>query len=228
MTMLAKHAAVAPAKAGARLCPACRNGHLHEAARQRVFKPHGSEITVPRLTMACDQCGTETTSASQHAENLRRLKARKEHYGPLLMGEEIVALRKRYGLTQQAASRIFGKGKIAFSRYENEVTYPDDSTTRLLAMAIAKPDALKWLADQAGEELPLWAERCEDRRLAIYSIPGPVSLLPVLKRSHLQAPRIEDSTASEGGWHSLNLSGHQPSVETVKGWPSDDRLEVAA
>jgi putative zinc finger/helix-turn-helix YgiT family protein len=177
--------------------------------------------------MACDQCGTETTSASQHSENLRRLKARKEHYGALLMGEEIAALRKRYGLTQQAASRIFGKGKIAFSRYENEVTYPDDSTTRLLAMAIAKPDALKWLADQAGEELPLWAERCEDRRLAIHSIPGPVSLLPLLKRSQLQA-RIEDPSISDDGWHPLKLTGQQPSIQTVKQRLPVGELKVAA
>lgn len=80
------------------------------------------------------------------------------------MGEEIVALRKRYGLTQQAASRIFGKGKIAFSRYEHEVTYPDMSTTLMLTMAIEKPDSLKWLADKAGVDVALWRERLEDAK----------------------------------------------------------------
>ena len=80
------------------------------------------------------------------------------------MGEEILSLRRRFGLTQQMASRIFGKGKIAFSRYESETTYPDESTTRLLAMAIAKPETLKWLADQEGIEIPLWGERCEDEQ----------------------------------------------------------------
>ena len=109
-------------------------------------------------------CGVEVTRAAQHDENLRRKAARKAHYGGLLMGEEIVALRKRYGLTQQAASRIFGKGKIAFSRYENEVTTPDVSTSLMLTMAIEKPDSLKWLADKAGVEIPLWLERCEDAK----------------------------------------------------------------
>lgn len=54
------------------------------------------------------------------------------------------------------------KGKIAFSRYANEATYPDASTTLLLTMAIAMPDSLKWLADKAGVEIPLWRERLED------------------------------------------------------------------
>ena len=147
-----------------RTCPACRKGHLHERTSKRVFNPHGKALAVSLLTSICDQCGAEATSASQHDENLRRLAARKAHYGELLMGEEIHALRRRYGLTQQQASRIFGKGKIAFSRYESETTYPDESTTRLLALAIAKPETLKWLADKSGVDVPLWEERCEDEQ----------------------------------------------------------------
>ena len=145
-----------------RTCPSCRTGQLHEGTRERVFHPHGTALTVTLLTSMCKQCGAEATSASQHDENLRRLAARKAHYGKLLMGEEISRLRRRYGLTQQQASRIFGKGKVTFSRYENETRYPDESTTSLLALAIAMPVALKWLADRSGVEVPLWNARCED------------------------------------------------------------------
>jgi len=144
------------------LCPACKAGRLRSVTRSKVFRPNGKPVSVELLASRCDDCGVESTRAGQHDENLRRLAARKEHYGDLLMGEEIVALRKRYGLTQQAASRIFGKGKIAFSRYEHEVTYPDMSTTLMLTMAIEKPDSLKWLADKAGVDIALWRERCED------------------------------------------------------------------
>lgn len=146
------------------LCPACRKGHLHTITRTEVFRPRGAEVVVELLASKCDACGVQTTRASQHEENLQRLAARKAHYGDVLMGEEILSLRRRFGLTQQMASRIFGKGKIAFSRYESETTYPDESTTRLLAMAIAKPETLKWLADQEGIEIPLWGERCEDEQ----------------------------------------------------------------
>lgn len=149
-----------------RRCPACREARLQPATRVREFRPHGELVRVELLTSKCASCSAMATSAGQHSENLKRLKARKAQYGGLLLGEEIFSLRRRYGITQQAAAKIFGKGKIAFSRYENETSYPDESTTRLLELAIAKPDVIRWLADKAGVELPLWEARCEDERRA--------------------------------------------------------------
>jgi HTH-type transcriptional regulator/antitoxin MqsA len=156
------------------LCPACRQGHLHPQTTVREYRPRDVSVQVELLTSVCDACGVPTTRSAQHSENLRRMAARKVHYGGLLMGEEIAALRRRYGLTQQAASKVFGKGKIAFSRYENETSYPDDSTTLLLTLAIESPAVIKSLADKAGVTLPLWAERCEDEQQA------KVHLLPTL------------------------------------------------
>lgn len=157
---------------GLGLCPVCRKGHLEAAERVRVFEPHGKRVEVKLQTSVCNACGETTTKASQHKENLRLLAERKVHYGDLLMGEEILALRKRYGLTQQQASKVFGKGKIAFSRYESETTYPDESTTLLLKLAMERPDVMKDLADKAGVELPLWTERCEDeQRVKLRALP---------------------------------------------------------
>lgn len=187
-------------------CPVCRKGQLHASVRTQVFHPHGKDVVVELLASRCDACGSETTRASQHNENLRRLAARKAAYDGLLMGEEIVALRNRYGLTQQAASKIFGKGKIAFSRYENEVTYPDESTTLMLRMAIEKPDSLKWLADQAGVPLPLWNERWEDRRMSIHKVPGMPANLRALKPVNFASPNPTPETARTG-WHELQQDG---------------------
>ena len=78
------------------------------------------------------------------------------------MGEENLSLRKRYGLTQQAAAKIFGNGRISFSRCENEATYPDQSTTLLLRLPIDMPDVIKALANIAEVDLPLWLERSSD------------------------------------------------------------------
>lgn len=175
------------------MCPACRKGRLHTIERTKIFRPRDVEVSVALLASRCDDCGAETVRASQHDENLRRLAARKQHYGNLLLGEEIVALRKRYGLTQQAASKIFGKGLIAFSRYENETSYPDDTTTLLLTLAIEKPETLKWLADKAGVELPLWRERCEDeQRIKI----RPIRLVETTSRATVPPERTAIARAS--------------------------------
>src|SRR3546814_13014865 len=98
----------------------CSSDLLVPVEYVREFHPHGKTVAVKLLTSRCPSCDTEATSATQHAENLSRLKARKAEYDGLLLGEEILALRRRYGITQLAAAKIFGKGKIAFSRYENE------------------------------------------------------------------------------------------------------------
>lgn len=184
------------------LCPACRKGHLHTITRNQVFRPRGAQVTVELLASQCDACGVQTTRASQHEENLRLLAERKSQYGDVLMGEELVALRKRYGLTQQAAAKVFGKGKIAFSRYENEVTYPDDSTMLLLRMALEKPYSLKWLADRAGVELPLWRERCEDGRMSMRVVDAREMHVAKSAQARYQAP-APDSAVNMGGWQPI-------------------------
>ncbi|HOB94383.1 MAG TPA: type II toxin-antitoxin system MqsA family antitoxin [Aquabacterium sp.] len=172
-------------------CPVCRKGQLLPSTTQRAFHPRGALVSVELLASECNHCGKQTIRASQHEENLRRLDDRKNRpeYEGLLLGEQILALRHRYGLKQQDASKIFGKGKIAFSRYENEVTYPDDSTTLLLRMAIDKPDCMKWLAEQAKVELPLWEVRCEESKLSVRKVPATPVIRLVSERVDVVAPR---------------------------------------
>lgn len=142
-------------KANPRMCPACQQAQLVASTRERHFTPRGNPVVVELLAMECPACGATATSAAQQIENLKRLAARREHYGGLLLGEDVLAFRRRYGLTQRAAATLFGKGAIAFSRYENETTYPDDATTMLLSLAIEKPEVVRWLAERTGTVVPL-------------------------------------------------------------------------
>ncbi len=189
-------------------CPICRNGRLLAGTTHREFYPRGVKVSVELLTSVCDHCGKETVRSAQHDDNLQRLWDRKHRpaYAGLLLGEEILALRHRYGLKQQDASKIFGKGKIAFSRYENEVTYPDESTSLLLRMAIEKPDTLKWLADEAGVSLPLWQARCDDRRMSIRMVPGMPVNLRALKPVDFSSPNPTPDNAKTG-WHEVQQDG---------------------
>lgn len=170
------------------LCPACKHGELLEASRVKTFAPHGKPVAVELRISRCTACGAELIDADQRGENLRRLQERKSAYGGLLLGEEIVALRKKYGLTQQKAAKIFGKGLIAFSRYETETSYPDASLTKLLKRAIENPSVLKALADEEGVEIPLWQARCSDERAAKL-VPLPASPESKLVWARLRSER---------------------------------------
>ncbi len=213
-------------------CPACKKGYLHQAERIREFSPNGKSIQVTLLTTRCDQCRAEKTLDSQQKENLARLAARKAHYGKLLMGEEILGIRKRYGLTQQNASTIFGKGIIAFSRYENEVSYPDDSTTLLLQLAIESPTVMKSLADKAGIELPLWAARCEDeQRVKLHLLPTAYQTTPAGLRNRAHFGVRSASAKAVGGFSNLwatPVVPVQPVQQSASNEEQVSQLECAA
>lgn len=167
-------------------CPRCRSNEIEEIVEQRSFIPRGKPVLVNLVRTRCSKCESVFTRASQHDENLRRLAARKAEYGKVLMGEEILAFRKRYGLTQRAASKLFGRGLIAFSRYETESSYPDASTNKLIRMAILKPDVLRELADEEGVEIPLWKERWEDTHgLRSVRLPTPQTRGEMTAKSHV-------------------------------------------
>jgi HTH-type transcriptional regulator/antitoxin MqsA len=170
-----------------------------------VYEPQGKRVEVLLHTSVCDACQAEITRPSQHQHNLQALSERKAQYGDVLLGEEIVALRKRYGLTQQQASKIFGKGKIAFSRYENETTYPDDSTRLLLMLAIESPAVLKQLADKAQVSIPLWRERCEDEQRVKVRMLRPVDK-PT--KGDFQITTSVGSLSTAGFRPSVHLSRH--------------------
>lgn len=147
------------------MCRRCRQGQMDSVERIELFHPPtGQAVEVRLLGARCNHCGKETVLASQAEENLRRRAARQVHYGEYLLGEDIFEFRRKWGLTQQAFSKIFGKGIIAFSRYETEKSYPDLSLTRLLTVAMSHPKVFKELADSAGIEIPFWASFCESER----------------------------------------------------------------
>lgn len=211
-------------------CRVCKSGTLHESVSHQDFFPNKKKVTVELLESKCDTCGSVRVLSAQHDENLRRLAARKSQYDGQLMGEEYIAFRKRYGLTQQQASKILGKGIIAFSRYENEEFYPDTSSRLLFEIAMSRPEVLKMLADKAGVTIPLWKERCEDEQR--------IKVRPLLAAS-TDAPTIVREQWTLG---SPLVIGHAPlaspkhvaprvvssAVEAFESRRVDFRCEVAA
>jgi len=162
-------------------CRRCRQGQMQTIERVELFNPPaGEQVEVRELAVRCDHCGKETVLSSQMDENLRRRAARKEKYGEYLLGEDIFAFRRHWGLTQQAFSRVFGKGIIAFSRYETEKAYPDLSLTRLLKAAMRHPEVFKELADAAGVEVPFWQSHGEAeqlRKVRLLSVKAPTQAI---------------------------------------------------
>ncbi len=138
-------------------CRKCQSGTLRVIRSPQYFHPPGADtIRVEHLSVRCDCCGYATVHSSQGRENQRRLAARKSAYGGQMLGEEIAAFRRKWGLTLRDASHLFGRRPGAFEAFEKEAAYPDLLTTKLIRLAMYSPVVLRQLADREGVRIPLW------------------------------------------------------------------------
>ena len=140
-------------------CPLCAEGHLHEqVAQNRVeYKEHSAELDLHYSV--CDFCGSEQSDARQLRTNKRSMIAFKKRVDGLMPGSEVRALRKRLGISQVDAARIFGGGPVAFSKYEADDVAQSEAMDKLLRLVEQFPDVLDYLRRNAGMpdvQKPCW------------------------------------------------------------------------
>lgn len=134
-------------------CPVCENGHLTQQSVFDAVEYKGQKGNIPHYFSHCDVCGSEIADAAQTLENKREwVKFRKQIDG-VPLGHEIAKMRQRHGLTQVLAGQLFGGGPVAFSKYEHDDFFPDESMTNLLYLAMHYPENIYHLATR--KNIPL-------------------------------------------------------------------------
>lgn len=141
-------------------CRSCKTGQLRPSQRSKTFSPPGvGPVTVQLLQSICGHCSQHANLVSQHDENLRRLAARKESYGPHFLGEELFSFRRQYGLRQGAVEAIFGLDYGQWDLFENEAAYPAEGARKLIELAMNEPLVLQHLASSTKQRIPLFSQR---------------------------------------------------------------------
>lgn len=135
-------------------CHCCLSGVLEPVERTETYYPPDGAVEVRTWAARCPRCGATRVLPGQAAENLARRRARAARYGAHLLGEDIAALRRRHGLSREAAAAVFGCDRFAFSRFESESRFPDAHTRELIALALRYPQVLRALAELAGVVVP--------------------------------------------------------------------------
>jgi HTH-type transcriptional regulator/antitoxin MqsA len=139
------------------LCPLCGKGSLCEETDVRNADIDGFQYVVHGLRHSfCDHCGETITTPEQSRHNKRMIveardravaeRNRTERLGPA----DILRIRKKLGLTQVQAARVFGGGPNAFGKYESGDIGPSDGMEKLLRLADSVPEAAAWLFRRAG------------------------------------------------------------------------------
>ncbi len=130
------------------LCPLCGEGHLTPRSEETVAEYAGQSGTVTLRFTECDACGSEITGEVDSRANKRAVLRFRKQVDGLLTGEEIRAIREKYGLTQTMAAKLFGGGPVAFSKYENDDVSHSESMDALLRLVRRSEEAFWELVEE--------------------------------------------------------------------------------
>lgn len=125
-------------------CLQCDDGTmLDHAVRDLVFEYRGRSLTVPGVSgwhcPVCRECEFDDGEG-------QRYSAAVDAFAAQVDAEEAAwlrATRKKLGLKQAEAGKLFGGGVSAFSEYERGKTQPHKSTVLLLRLLDKHPELLR-------------------------------------------------------------------------------------
>lgn len=141
------------------LCTLCGEGRVttHSEMVENEYK--GQKAMLPLVFKQCDACGSDFAGATEAKLNKRALMAYRKQVDGLLTGEEIVALRKQYKMTQGQAAKLFGGGPVAFSKYENDDVAQSEAMDTLLRLVRRSKEAFWALVAEKGMEAEFMVEQ---------------------------------------------------------------------
>lgn len=130
-----------------RFCLQCDDGTLlaHKAMDMLITIDDFSE-TVPEVAgwhcPACGECEFDDGEGKRFSAAMAALRKQADQH----RAESVRAIRRKLGLNQADAGKLFGGGVSAFSEYERGKTQPHKSTVLLLKLLDKHPELLKELA----------------------------------------------------------------------------------
>jgi HTH-type transcriptional regulator/antitoxin MqsA len=126
-----------------RFCLQCDDGTaLVHAARDLVFTYRDQKGTVPAVSgwhcPVCGECEFDEGEGGRYSAAMDAFAASVDSE----LAASMRAIRKKLGLKQADAARLFGGGVNAFSEYERGKTRPPRSTVVLLRLLDKHPELL--------------------------------------------------------------------------------------
>jgi HTH-type transcriptional regulator/antitoxin MqsA len=132
------------------ICKLCHSYDISILKAKDSFTYKGQEIEFDVFYSVCNSCGREFIDSQQIQKNDATILNAKKFADGLLSSEEIQQIRKNLGLTPETASKVFGGGVNAFSKYESGKLAQSAAMDRLLRLASEFPSVFHWLMAFSG------------------------------------------------------------------------------
>jgi len=128
-------------------CNICGKGTLKRKTVIQTFKYKGQNFDFEQPGLWCDSCGEGILDNSDMEATESLLHDFRCKVDGFLRTSEVRRIRKKLGLTQREAGRLFGGGHNAFSRYERGLARQPKGTDHLLRILDRHPELLNELEE---------------------------------------------------------------------------------
>lgn len=115
-------------------CPFCGKKSYYHQTKVMTLRYKSNPITVKQPGYWCDECKEGVIGGEDRKATQKELRTLCAQIDDLLTPDDIKRIREQLNLTQQQASKIFGGGINAFSRYERGETPIPRSLSQLLKL----------------------------------------------------------------------------------------------
>jgi HTH-type transcriptional regulator/antitoxin MqsA len=130
-------------------CNICKSQDVSAFMEKEFFSYKGADLPVPIAYSVCNNCNREFIAISQIQRNEAAIRVLKKEFDGLLSSEEIVRAREQLSLTQEQASRVFGGGRNAFSKYERGEVSQSVAMDKLIRICLGHHDVFQELVRDA-------------------------------------------------------------------------------
>ncbi|MDL2290995.1 type II toxin-antitoxin system MqsA family antitoxin [Desulfovibrio sp. OttesenSCG-928-F20] len=135
-------------------CPVCGVAELENATKDLPYTYKGETIIVENVTgrycSVCDDMILGPDESERFSNAAMELNKRVN--ASIIDPKLIRTIRKKLHLNQKQASKIFGGGPNAFSRYETGKALPPHSLMQLLRLLDKHPDLLQDIVNPGEEQ----------------------------------------------------------------------------
>jgi HTH-type transcriptional regulator/antitoxin MqsA len=132
-------------------CKLCQSENVTDFVEVEGIAYKGSELQVSIAYSVCNDCKREFISKPQILQNEAALRNAKKEFDGLLSSEEIARARQELSLTQEQASRVFGGGRNAFSKYERGEVSQSVAMDKLIRICLNHREVFQELARELNE-----------------------------------------------------------------------------
>lgn len=135
------------------LCPLC-GGPATLVEEPHSMRMGDRPVTFTDRFYRCSRCGEEYLNGEMMDDSQRRATAVIRAEDGLLAPDEIVSLRKKYGLTQAQLERLIGAGEKTVVRWERGTVAQNKTADTLLRVLLDHPEVVAALKQQRGLAKP--------------------------------------------------------------------------